>query len=57
MSSNDRDNTRAAVLTNLCVSVTDVDRAKTTHTHKEKPSKLPERIGKHDIVINMPKDN
>jgi len=37
--------------------MTDVHRQETTHTHKDKPSKLPEQTRKHDIAINMPKDD
>jgi len=30
---------------------------KKTHTHKEKPSKMAKQNCKHDIAINMPKDD
>lgn len=43
------------MFTTLCVNATDVDRAKTTHVHKYKPSTLPELGCKHDIAINMEK--
>jgi len=37
------------------VSANFVQRAKTTHAHKYKPSKFPKQTGKHEIEINMPK--
>lgn len=55
MSSNDRDNTCVKVHATLCVSATDVDKVKTTHAHKDKPSKFREQIRKRDIAINMSK--
>jgi len=45
------------MFTTLCVNTTDVHRAKTTHTHKDKPSILPKQTRKHDMAINMPKDD
>lgn len=45
------------MLSTLCVSTTNVHKAKTTHAHKDKPSKFPEQVHKHDIAINMPKDD
>jgi len=41
----------------FCAIADDVDRAKTTHAHKEKPSKMLEQTRKHDIAINMPKED
>lgn len=57
MSSNDHDETCVKMFTTLCVSVTNVERVKKTHTHKEKPSKLLEQTHKHETSIKMPKDN
>ena len=53
----DRDDTCVTVLASLCVSVIDVHTAKTTQTHKDKPSKSLEQDRNHGKEINMPKDN
>jgi len=44
-------------LTTLCVSTTSVHIARTTQTHKEKPSKLQEKDCKHGKEINFLKGN
>lgn len=54
-SSDDRDDTCTTMVETLCVSTNDVHREKTTHAHKDKPSKSLEQTHKHDIEINMPK--
>ena len=51
----DRNETYATVLTTLCVSEMDVQKAKTTQRHKDKPLKSPEQDHKYEKVVNCQK--
>ena len=57
MPSNEHDDACTRMFTNFCVSATDVEKAKTTYTHKERPSKFQEQTRKHEIMINTAKDD